>query len=208
MTFLIYRRVVKRAIDILGSFVGLFVVLPFSLFLLPAVALSNKGQILFIQTRPGLQGKLFRLMKLKTMNDSRDETGRLLPDNERLTAVGRFIRALSLDEFPQLINVLKGEMSLVGPRPLLPEYLPLYNKHQARRHEVRPGITGWAQVNGRNAISWEEKFDLDVWYVDNISFRLDMKIMFMTFLKVIRREGISSVSAATMEKFNGSPNAE
>jgi len=143
-------------------------------------------------------------MKFKTMNDRRDETGRLLPDNERMTGVGRFIRSLSLDELPQLINVLKGDMSLVGPRPLLPEYLPLYNARQARRHEVRPGITGWAQVNGRNTLSWEDKFEMDVWYVDNVSFMLDIKILFLTFLKVIKREGINSDSAATMERFTGS----
>ncbi|NLD64898.1 MAG: sugar transferase [Bacteroidales bacterium] len=190
--------------DILASFTGLLVLLPFSLILLPALAFSNKGPILFIQTRPGFRGKLFRLMKFKTMNDRRDKTGRLLPDNERLTGVGRFIRSLSLDEFPQLINVLKGDMSLVGPRPLLPEYLPLYNAHQARRHEVRPGITGWAQVNGRNAISWEQKFDLDVWYVDHLSFWLDMKILFMTLVNVIRREGINSDTATTMKRFTGS----
>jgi lipopolysaccharide/colanic/teichoic acid biosynthesis glycosyltransferase len=143
-------------------------------------------------------------MKFKTMNDLRDETERLLPDNERLTGVGRFIRSLSLDEFPQLINVLKGDMSLVGPRPLLPEYLPLYNARQARRHEVRPGITGWAQINGRNTLSWEEKFEMDVWYVDNMSFLLDIKILFLTLLKVLKREGINSGSAATMERFTGS----
>lgn len=147
-------------------------------------------------------------MKFKTMNDCRDKTGRLLPDNERLTGVGRFIRSLSLDEFPQLFNVLKGDMSLVGPRPLLPEYLPLYNAHQARRHEVRPGITGWAQVNGRNAISWEQKFDLDVWYVDHLSFWLDMKILFMTLVNVIRREGINSDTATTMKRFTGSEKSE
>ncbi len=204
MTLRLYRKAFKRVIDILASFTGLLVLLPFSLILLPALAFSNKGPILFIQTRPGFRGKLFRLMKFKTMNDRRDKTGRLLPDNERLTGVGRFIRSLSLDEFPQLINVLKGDMSLVGPRPLLPEYLPLYNAHQARRHEVRPGITGWAQVNGRNAISWEQKFDLDVWYVDHLSFWLDMKILFMTLVNVIRREGINSDTATTMKRFTGS----
>jgi len=204
LTLRLYRKAFKRVIDILASFTGLLVLLPFSLILLPALAFSNKGPILFIQTRPGFRGKLFRLMKFKTMNDRRDKTGRLLPDNERLTGVGRFIRSLSLDEFPQLINVLKGDMSLVGPRPLLPEYLPLYNAHQARRHEVRPGITGWAQVNGRNAISWEQKFDLDVWYVDHLSFWLDMKILFMTLVNVIRREGINSDTATTMKRFTGS----
>ena len=182
--------------------------LPLWLILIPVISLSNGGPVFFTQTRPGLNGCLFMLLKLKTMNDKRDKSGKLLPDNARLTNVGRFIRSMSIDELPQLVNVLRGDMSIVGPRPLLPEYLPLYNERQARRHEVRPGITGWAQVNGRNAISWEEKFDLDVWYVDNISFGLDMKILFMTFLKVLKREGISSVSATTMEKFNGSPNAE
>jgi lipopolysaccharide/colanic/teichoic acid biosynthesis glycosyltransferase len=188
----------------MASFAGLLVVMPFSLLLLPALAFSNRGPVLFIQTRPGLRGKPFRLMKFKTMNDLRDETERLLPDNDRLTGVGRFIRSLSLDEFPQLINVLKGDMSLVGPRPLLPEYLPLYNARQARRHEVRPGITGWAQINGRNTLSWEEKFEMDVWYVDNMSFLLDIKILFLTLLKVLKREGINSGSAATMERFTGS----
>jgi len=208
LTLRLYRKAFKRVIDILASFTGLLVLLPFSLILLPALAFSNKGPILFIQTRPGFRGKLFRLMKFKTMNDRRDKTGRLLPDNERLTGVGRFIRSLSLDEFPQLINVLKGDMSLVGPRPLLPEYLPLYNAHQARRHEVRPGITGWAQVNGRNAISWEQKFDLDVWYVDHLSFWLDMKILFLTLVNVIRREGINSDTTTTMKRFTGSEKSE
>ena len=165
--------------------------------------MSNRGLVFFTQTRPGLNGRFFHLMKLKTMTDKREPSGLLLPDNLRLTVVGRFIRSLSLDELPQLINVLKGDMSLVGPRPLLPEYLPLYNTHQARRHEVRPGMTGWAQVNGRNNLSWEEKFEMDVWYVDNLSFKLDMKILFLTIKKVIRREGINSTSAATMERFYG-----
>lgn len=204
----IYRKIIKRAIDFIVSLAGMVMVFPICLILVPFISASNKGPVLFVQTRPGLGGRLFRLMKFRTMNNRKDENGHLLPDNKRLTSVGRVIRSLSIDELPQLINVFRGEMSLVGPRPLLPEYMPFYNKNQARRHEVRPGITGWAQVNGRNAISWEEKFDLDVWYVDNISFRLDIKILFMTLLKVLKREGISSGFAATMEKFNGSPNAE
>ena len=164
---------------------------------------SNDGKLFFIQPRPGKGGIIFRLRKFKTMNDRRDASGNLLPDAERLTAIGRFIRKTSLDELPQLWNVLKGDMSLVGPRPLLVEYLPLYNDTQKRRHEVRPGITGWAQVNGRNAISWQEKFDLDVWYVDHCSFGLDMKILWLTILKVFNREGINQAGQATVEKFNG-----
>ena len=204
----IYGQTIKRTIDFVVSLAGIVIVFPFCLVLVPLISASNKGPVLFVQKRPGLGGRLFRLMKFKTMSDRTDDKGCLLPDNKRLTRIGRFMRSLSIDELPQLINVIRGEMSLVGPRPLLPEYMPFYNKNQARRHEVRPGITGWAQVNGRNAISWEEKFDLDVWYVDNISFRLDIKILFMTLLKVLKREGISSGFAATMEKFNGSPNAE
>lgn len=204
MTLRLYRKIFKRVFDILASIAGIMVILPFSLLIVPALALSNKGQVLFIQTRPGLRGKLFRLIKFKTMNDSRDDNGQLLPDDRRLTGVGRIIRSLSLDEFPQLINVLKGDMSLVGPRPLLPEYFPLYNERQARRHEVRPGITGWAQVNGRNNLTWEEKFEMDVWYVDNLSFKLDMKILFMTLIKVLKREGINSGENVTMERFRGS----
>ena len=150
-----------------------------------------------------MSNRIFTLIKFKTMNDNRDANGKLLPDSERLTRIGRFIRSTSLDEIPQLINVLKGDMSLVGPRPLLVKYLPLYNDHQKRRHEVKPGITGWAQVNGRNALSWEEKFNLDVWYVDNMSFALDMKIIWTTLVKIVEREGISSVTSTTMEAFRG-----
>lgn len=159
--------------------------------------------VIFRQTRPGLHGKPFNIYKFRTMTDEKDKNGNLLPDIDRLTGTGNIIRKLSLDELPQLFNVLKGDMSFVGPRPLLMEYLPLYNKEQARRHEVRPGITGWAQVNGRNAISWEERFELDVWYVDNQSFWLDMKILFMTVIKVFKREGISQKGQATVEKFTG-----
>jgi len=157
----------------------------------------------FVQKRPGKGGNLFKVIKFKTMNENKDLNGNLLPDAERLTVVGKFIRKTSLDELPQLINVLKGDMSLVGPRPLLIQYLSLYNKEQARRHEVKPGITGWAQVNGRNAISWQQKFEYDVWYVDNMSFALDMKILFLTFKKVFKREGINQEGQATAEPFNG-----
>ena len=162
--------------------------------------------ILFRQLRPGLNEKIFSIYKFKTMSDERDKNGNLLPDEDRLSKMGQFIRKTSLDELPQLFNVLKGEMSFVGPRPLLIEYLPLYNKEQKKRHNVKPGITGWAQVNGRNAISWEQKFTYDVWYVEHQSFLLDMKIMWMTFLKVIKRSDVSSSSSVTMEKFKGNSN--
>ena len=165
---------------------------------------ANKGAgAFFLQERPGKDGKIFRVIKFKTMTDERDAGGNLLPDEQRLTKVGRFVRSTSIDELPQLINVLKGDMALIGPRPLLSQYLPLYNKVQARRHEVRPGITGWAQCHGRNAISWTKKFELDVWYVDHCSFLLDLKILFLTIKKVLVREGISSETSATMEAFTG-----
>jgi lipopolysaccharide/colanic/teichoic acid biosynthesis glycosyltransferase len=157
----------------------------------------------FIQTRPGKRGKLFKVIKFKTMSDKRDNKGNLLPDDKRITSVGRIVRSLSLDELPQLINVIKGDMSLVGPRPLLVQYLPLYSERQSRRHEVKPGMTGWAQVNGRNAISWEQKFEYDVWYVDNLSLWLDIKILFFTFKKVLLRDGINATDIITMEPFNG-----
>lgn len=165
---------------------------------------ANKGAgAFFTQERPGRNGKIFKVIKFKTMTDERDVNGDLLPDEQRLTKVGKLIRSTSVDELPQLINVLKGDMALIGPRPLLPQYLPLYNKEQARRHEVRPGITGWAQVNGRNAISWARKFELDVWYVDHCSFILDLRIIVLTIKKVFVREGISSETSATMEPFTG-----
>jgi len=167
------------------------------------LTISNQGSPFFFQVRPGLNNKLFKVIKFKTMNDKKDQFGHLLPDADRLTKLGSFIRKASLDEFPQLLNVLKGDMSLVGPRPLLVEYLPLYSKEQASRHLVKPGITGWAQVNGRNAISWEQKFILDVWYVENQSFLLDIKILFLTVLKVFMRDGISSADTVTMSKFTG-----
>ena len=166
--------------------------------------LNNKGAgAFFQQERPGKDGKIFKVIKFKTMTDERGIDGTLLPDTERLTKTGQIIRSTSIDELPQLVNVLKGDMSLIGPRPLLVEYLPLYSQEHQRRHNVRPGITGWAQVNGRNAISWEEKFQFDVWYVENISFRLDLKIFFMTILKIFKREGINSSRSLTMEKYNG-----
>lgn len=167
------------------------------------LAIVNRGKVWFVQERPGKNGELFILVKFKTMTDECDAAGNLLPDEKRLTAVGKFVRKTSIDEIPQLFNVLLGHMSLVGPRPLLKEYLPLYNETQRRRHLVKPGITGWAQVNGRNLISWEQKFNYDAWYVDHISFALDFKILFLTAVKVLKAEGISSESSLTMEKFRG-----
>lgn len=166
--------------------------------------IANQGEPFFYQKRPGMNGEIFSIIKFKTMNDRRDSSGKLLSDAERLTRIGSFVRKTSLDEIPQLLNVLKGDMSLIGPRPLLPEYLVLYNDFQKRRNEIKPGITGWAQVNGRNEISWEKKFELDVWYVDNINFFLDSKIFFLTLKKVFVREGISQHGEATMEMFKGS----
>ena len=199
-----YRIFFKRIIDFTIVFCVLLVIWPFLLLITIWLHFANKGAgAFFTQTRPGKDGKIFKVIKFKTMTDERDATGNLLPDAERLTKVGRFVRSTSIDELPQLINVLKGDMALIGPRPLLPQYLPLYSKEQARRHEVRPGITGWAQVNGRNAISWTKKFELDVWYVDHCSFLLDIKIVFLTIKKVFIREGISQEGQATMEYFNG-----
>ena len=199
-----YQKYIKRIIDFVFAFAALLILLPVIFLLWLGLTIANKGAgAFFTQERPGLHGKIFRIYKFKTMNDARDSSGNLLPDSERLTPVGSFIRKLSLDELPQLWNVLKGDMSLIGPRPLLPQYLPLYSEEQARRHDVRPGITGWAQVNGRNAISWTQKFVLDCYYVDNISFALDVKILFMTIKKVIIREGISQEGNATMEFFDG-----
>ena len=199
-----YKSIVKRVIDFCVVFCVLLVIWPILLFITLWLHFANKGAGAFCtQDRPGRNGKIFEVIKFKTMTDERDADGNLLPDAERLTKVGRFVRSTSIDELPQLINVLKGDMALIGPRPLLPQYLPLYSKEQARRHEVRPGITGWAQVNGRNAISWTKKFELDVWYVDHCSFLLDMKIVFLTIKKVFIREGISQEGQATMEYFNG-----
>ena len=200
----IYSFFLKRLIDFLVVFCVLAVIWPILLLVMLWLYFTNKGTgIFFTQERPGKNGKIFKVIKFKTMTDKRDANGKLLSDAERLTKVGRFVRSTSVDELPQLFNVLKGDMALVGPRPLLPQYLPLYSKEQARRHEVRPGITGWAQVNGRNAISWTKKFELDVWYVDHCSFLLDLKIIFLTIKKVFVREGISSDTSVTMEPFTG-----
>ncbi len=195
----------KRLFDFVVATVAFLLLSPVFLILVVFLAIANDGKPFFFQTRPGLHEKLFGIIKFKTMNDKRDAAGNLLPDADRLTAVGRFVRKTSLDEVPQLLNVIKGDMSLVGPRPLLVQYLPLYNQRQRRRHDVRPGITGWAQVNGRNAISWEQKFAYDVYYVEHRSFALDFKILWMTVQKVFKSEGISSATAATMEPFTGTP---
>lgn len=199
-----YRRFFKRVIDFLIVFFVLLFIWPILLIITMWLKIANKGAgAFFTQDRPGRNGKIFKVIKYKTMTDERDAEGNLLPDAERLTKVGRFVRSTSIDELPQLINVLKGDMALIGPRPLLPQYLPLYSPEQARRHEVRPGITGWAQIHGRNAISWTKKFEYDVWYVDHCSFLLDLKIVFLTIKKVFIREGISQEGQATMEFFNG-----
>ncbi|ATC36125.1 sugar transferase [Elizabethkingia anophelis] len=198
-----YKKVFKRLLDFSISLFGLVLLSPIFICVTIALYFANQGKPFFFQNRPGLNEKIFKIIKFKTMNDKRDFEGNLLPDADRLTQIGLFVRKTSLDEIPQLINVLKGDMSLIGPRPLLPQYLPLYNKLQKRRHEVRPGITGWAQINGRNAISWTKKFELDVWYVDNLSINLDIKILFLTIKKVFVREGISAEGHATTEAFNG-----
>lgn len=199
-----YTTTIKPLISIFSGIVLLALFLPLVLVTTILLAFANKGSIFFTQRRPGKGGKIFSIVKFKTMTDERGDDGELLPDEKRLTKVGQTVRKLSLDELPQLLNVIKGDMSLVGPRPLLPQYLPLYNEEQARRHEVKPGITGWAQVNGRNAISWEDKFKFDVWYVDNITFVLDIKIIISTFVNVMKRSDISSDTSATMEPFTGS----
>lgn len=198
----------KRIFDIFASAIGLLLLSPFIAIIAWQIKRKLGSPILFRQQRPGLNGKAFTMVKFRTMRDAIDKQGNPLPDSERMTAFGNFLRSTSLDELPELWNVLKGEMSLVGPRPLLMEYLPLYNQEQMRRHEARPGVTGWAQINGRNAISWEEKFKLDVWYVDNQSFWLDIKILFLTVKKVFIRDGISAEGEATMSKFTGSINRE
>ncbi len=199
---MLYRKYFKRIFDVITTLILLIIFAP----VLLGVGLllwSIHRKVFYIQARPGKGGKVFQLIKFKTMTDQTDENGKLLPDKDRMTRLGKWLRATSLDELPQLINVLKGDMSLIGPRPLLVKYLPLYSDRQARRHEVRPGITGWAQVNGRNAISWQEKFEYDVFYVENLSFLLDLKIIWLTFIKVIKREGINSDKSATMEPFVG-----
>lgn len=193
----------KRLSDLTAAAIAFLLIWPLLLALALLVRVKLGSPVLFTQLRPGLHGRPFRMYKFRSMTDARDSRGNLLPDEQRLTPFGKFLRSSSLDELPELINVLKGEMSLVGPRPLLMEYLPLYSPEQARRHEVRPGITGWAQVNGRNAISWREKFRLDVWYVDNRSFLLDLRILRLTLARVFKRDGISQAGQATMEKFQG-----
>lgn len=200
----VYKSCLKRIIDFILVLCVLLIIWPIMLIITVWLLFANKGAgVFFYQDRPGKNGKIFKVIKFKTMTDERDANGKLLPDADRLTKVGKFVRSTSIDELPQLLNVLKGDMALIGPRPLLPRYLALYTREQARRHEVRPGITGWAQVNGRNAISWTKKFEYDVWYVDHCSFMLDLKIVFMTIKKILIREGISQDGQATMEAFNG-----
>lgn len=199
-----YKHFFKRVIDFTIALIVLLIIWPILLVIYIWLTIANKGAgAFFFQERPGLHGKIFKVIKFKTMTDERDTEGNLLPDAERLTKVGKFVRSTSIDELPQLINVLKGDMALIGPRPLLVQYLPLYSKEQARRHEVRPGISGWAQCHGRNAISWTEKFKLDVWYVDHCSLLTDLKVIFITIKKVLVRDGISAEGQATMEFFNG-----
>lgn len=198
-----YRVFLKRIFDVLVSLILVVILSPVFVVVAVMLLIATRQQPFFFQVRPGKNSRLFRLIKFKSMNEKKDAAGNLLPDAQRLTTAGAFIRKTSLDEIPQLLNVLKGDMSLVGPRPLLAEYLPLYNTFQARRHEVLPGITGWAQVNGRNALGWKEKFEHDVWYVDHISFATDLKILFLTVKKVIRSEGVNQATHQTMEKFRG-----
>ncbi|WP_431472770.1 sugar transferase [Nonlabens sp. SCSIO 43208] len=198
-----YRNLIKPTFDILIASLAFITLLPIFILVLIFLLATNSGSPFFLQTRPGKNGRLFKIFKFKTMNDKRKKTGELFPDDVRLTRIGKFVRKTSLDELPQLLNVIKGDMSIVGPRPLLPEYLSLYSKEQSRRHEVKPGITGWAQVNGRNAISWQEKFKLDVWYVDNQSFLIDLNILLRTVKKVFISEGINAKGQATTTPFNG-----
>lgn len=204
---MIYKYI-KRILDIISSLLAIIILSP--LLAVTAVLVKTKlgSPVLFRQERPGKDEKIFTLMKFRTMTDERDENGELLPDEVRLTKFGKFLRSTSIDELPELFNILKGDMSVIGPRPLLVEYIPRYNEHQHRRHEVRPGLSGWAQVNGRNTVSWEDKFDMDVHYVDNYSFAMDVKILFMTVLNVLKKEGISSETSATMEVFMGTPGRE
>ncbi|HCG68476.1 MAG TPA: hypothetical protein DEW22_07365 [Clostridiales bacterium] len=198
-----YSKYIKRVLDFIISLLALTVLSPLLLVLTLVGAVKMRGNPFFVQERPGRNGRVFRLIKLRSMTNEK-KNGELLPDEERLTGYGRFLRRTSLDELPELLNILVGHMSIVGPRPLLVKYLPLYNEHQARRHEVRPGLTGWAQVNGRNSITWEQKFDYDVWYVDHVSFALDVRIVMMTVRSVLKREGISGENNATMAEFEGS----
>lgn len=198
-----YKEFLKPVIDFLLALIGILILSPIFLIVIFSLFIANHGKPFFFQSRPGKNGKIFKIVKFKTMNDKKDSEGVLLSDAERLTKMGQFVRKTSLDELPQLLNVLIGDMSLIGPRPLLPEYLSLYSDFQKQRHDVKPGITGWAQINGRNAISWEQKFEYDVWYVHNISFSIDFKILLKTVQKVIKSEGINAVNIATTERFNG-----
>lgn len=198
-----YHSLFKRILDFFFSLFGFILISPIFIIIAMILLIVNRGTPFFTQIRPGKNEKLFKLIKFKTMNDKKDTNDKLLPDAKRLTTMGKFVRSTSLDELPQLLNVVKGDMSLIGPRPLLVKYLPRYSKIQARRHEIRPGITGWAQINGRNNVSWNKKFELDVFYVDHISFLLDVRIFYLTLIKVFKREGISSNNAATMEEFVG-----
>lgn len=198
-----YKSIIKPLLDFLVALIGLIFLSPLLIIFTILLSMVNGGKPFFFQKRPGKRGRSFQIVKFRTMTDERDEDGNLLPDASRLTSVGQFVRKTSMDEIPQLINVVKGDMSIVGPRPLLPEYLELYSERQKKRHEVKPGITGWAQVNGRNAISWTQKFEYDVWYVENLSFSLDLKILFKTIKKVLISEGINTQNMATTEPFNG-----
>jgi lipopolysaccharide/colanic/teichoic acid biosynthesis glycosyltransferase len=198
-----YKSFLKRSIEFVITLFGVLILLPIYLLVIPFIYINIGSPIFFKQSRPGINGKVFNIYKFRTMTNIRDDNGILLPDKKRLTKFGKFLRSTSLDEIPSLWSVLRGDMSLVGPRPLLVEYLPLYSKKQARRHEIKPGITGWAQVNGRNALSWDKKFEMDVWYVDNQSFLLDIKILWLTIKKVIQRDGISHNNHVSMNKFKG-----
>jgi undecaprenyl phosphate N,N'-diacetylbacillosamine 1-phosphate transferase len=200
---MLYRLYIKRLIDLMISLIGFIILIPVFLVVFIILLFANNGSVFFLQSRPGVGRRIFNMIKFKTMNDKKDKSGILLPDAKRITTVGKFIRKTSLDEIPQLLNVIKGDMSLIGPRPLLTQYLPLYSDFQNRRHEVKPGITGWAQINGRNAISWEQKFEYDVWYIDHVSFLLDLKILIMTFRNVFQAKGISQQGHATMPFFEG-----
>lgn len=198
-----YQKLIKPLFDFLAALIGFLILSPLFVLFTVLLTIVNKGTPFFYQSRPGLHGTIFRIVKFKTMTDEKDSEGNLKPDKDRLTLVGKLVRKTSMDEIPQLLNVIKGDMSLVGPRPLLPQYLDIYTEEQNRRHEVKPGITGWAQVNGRNAISWSRKFELDVWYVNHISFFLDIEILFKTVKKVLVSEGINTENMATTEPFNG-----
>ena len=201
-----YKTFFKRVLDFFAALIGFILLSPIFLVVMIGLFFANQGKPFFFQTRPGKNERLFKIVKFKTMNDKKDVAGNLLSDSERLTKIGSFVRKTSLDEIPQLLNVIKGDMSLIGPRPLLVQYLPLYNDFQKQRHNIRPGITGWAQINGRNAIGWTQKFEYDVWYVNHCSFLLDLKILFLTLKKVFVREGISQEGEATMAVFKGNSN--